>query len=139
MTAFSLLSFLLRFIGAVLVVLLTFNPTGYSYYHWVVASMDNTGFGPLHAFAGVVLLIGWTFLIGSTYRSLGAFGVLLAAAFIGTLVWLLADFQLINTASTTAVEWAALVSLAALLAIGMSWSHIRRRISGQIDVDDIDD
>jgi hypothetical protein len=27
------------------------------------------------------------------------------------------------------------ISLAVLLAIGMSWSHIRRRLSGQVDVD----
>jgi Family of unknown function (DUF6524) len=137
MTAFSLSSFLFRFFGAVLVVLLTFNPTGYSYYHWLIGSTQNSGLGALHAFAGVVLLIGWTVLIRSSYRSLGALGVLLAAAFIGTLVWLLADFELINTASSLAVTWAALVSLAALLAIGMSWSHIRKRISGQIDVDDL--
>ena len=26
-----------------------------------------------------------------------------------------------------------------LLATGMSWSHIRRRLTGQLDVDDVED
>jgi hypothetical protein len=29
--------------------------------------------------------------------------------------------------------------LAAIMATGMSWSHIRRRMSGQLDVDDVDE
>ncbi|MGB5773274.1 MAG: DUF6524 family protein [Sedimenticolaceae bacterium] len=32
-----------------------------------------------------------------------------------------------------------LVLLSAILAVGMSWSHIRRRLTGQIDVDEVDD
>ena len=137
MKTFTPFSFALRFFGAALVVLLTFNPSGYSYFDWVRAAIQGSGFGPQHAFAGVVLLIGWTILIRSTYRSLGAFGLLLASAFIGTLVWLLDAYHLIDADTTTAIGWIALVSLAALLAVGMSWSHIRRRLSGQVDVDDI--
>jgi len=26
-----------------------------------------------------------------------------------------------------------------ILAVGMSWSHIRRRLSGQADMDDVDE
>jgi hypothetical protein len=29
--------------------------------------------------------------------------------------------------------------LCLILAIGMSWSHVRRRLSGQVDADDVDD
>jgi hypothetical protein len=32
-----------------------------------------------------------------------------------------------------------LVALCGVLATGISWSHIRRRISGQVDVDEIDE
>jgi Family of unknown function (DUF6524) len=31
-----------------------------------------------------------------------------------------------------------LVILSLILAVGMSWSHIRRRMSGQVDVDEKD-
>ena len=139
MKKFSLLSFTFRFLGAALIVLSTFNPSGYSYFHWVSDSIQTSGpkFGAQHAFVGVVLLIGWTILIRSTLRSLGALGLLLAAAFIGTLVWLLTSYGLLDADSSTAIIWISLICLSALLALGMSWSHIRRRLSGQVDVDDI--
>ena len=38
------------------------------------------------ALAGILLLIGWTIYLRATARSLGAFGLILAAAFFGTLL-----------------------------------------------------
>ncbi|MEO1240160.1 MAG: DUF6524 family protein, partial [Pseudomonadota bacterium] len=35
--------------------------------------------------------------------------------------------------------WLGLVVLSIVLAIGLSWSIVRRRISGQADVDDVDE
>lgn len=141
MNKFNFLSFILRLAGAIALVLLTFNPTGYSYFHWVQDALasEGAGFGAEHAFCGVVILIGWTILIRSTFRALGALGLILAIAFIGTLVWLMTSYGVVKVESSTAITWAALISLAALLAIGMSWSHIRRRLTGQVDVDDVDD
>ena len=141
MNKFNFVSFALRFLGAAALVLLTYNPSGYSYFHWVQDAIgsDGPGFSAEYAFVGVVLLIGWTVLIRSTLRALGAFGLLLAAAFIGTLVWLMTSYGIFAAETSTAITWTALISLAALLAVGMSWSHIRRRLSGQVDVDDIGD
>ncbi|MGY6275950.1 DUF6524 family protein [Methylomonas sp. MgM2] len=137
MKSFTFFSFASRFVGSVLIVLLTFNPSGHSYYHWVSDAIGNSGFGPEHAFSGVVLLIGWFILIRSSYRSLGPIGLFLASAFIGTLVWLLDDYKLISADTNSAIGWTALISLSALLAIGMSWSHVRRRLSGQVDMDEV--
>jgi hypothetical protein len=36
------------------------------------------------------------------------------------------------------MAWVSMVCLALLLAIGMSWSHVRRRMTGQVDVDDVE-
>lgn len=141
MNKFNSISFLFRFLAAVAIVLLTYNPSSYSYFHWVqdALSSTGTGFGAEHAFSGVVILIGWVILMRSTLNSLGALGLFLASAFIGTFVWLMTSYGLFEVESTSAVTWTALISLSALLAIGMSWSHIRRRLSGQVDVDDISD
>lgn len=141
MKNFNFISFLLRFLGSAIVVLLTYNPSGYSYYHWVIEATEVTGpgFGAEHAFSGVLLLIGWTILLRSTLRSLGAIGLLLASAFIGTFFWLLTSYNLFDADSISSITWITLISLSALLAIGMSWSHIRRRLSGQVDIDDIGD
>ena len=41
--------------------------------------------------------------------------------------------------NVTLFSYIGLFILSAVLATGMSWSHIRRRISGQADMDDVDD
>ncbi|UCE76795.1 MAG: hypothetical protein JSU62_00775 [Gammaproteobacteria bacterium] len=127
---------LLRFLTAVVLVFTTYNPDGYSYIHWV---RDNLEEGlPLKVFAGVVLLIAWTVFIRATLRSLGAFGLLLAAAFFGALIWLIVYYGLVPADSMRALTYIGLVVLCGVLATGVSWSHIRRRITGQVDTDELD-
>ena len=134
---FDLGSFLLRFAGALVLVAATWNPTGYSYVHWLTDTLPRPG--PLVVLAGVVLLIGWVIYLRSTFRALGTIGLVLAAAFFGTLVWLLIDLGWVSTSSVSAVAWIVIVAVAAVMATGLSWSHIRRRLSGQQDVDDVDE
>lgn len=133
--------FFLRFLGALAVVFLTYNPTGYSYVGWIMPGGDfnSLEFGPVQALAGVVLLIGWVIFLRATQRSLGNLGLILAIALVATLVWLLLDYGLVKADSASAITWIVLVCVAAVMAIGMSWSHVRRVMSGQVDVDDVDD
>lgn len=128
---------LLRFLAAVVLVFATYNPTEYSYFHWARRTLPNMDV--VMIFAGVVLLIPWTIFLRATLRSLGAFGLLLAFAFFGTLLWLAVDQQLVSLDSTKAVTYLVLVVLSGVLATGVSWSHIRRRITGQADVDEVDE
>ena len=92
----------------------------------------------LKVFVGVVLLIGWTIYIRATRRSLGIIGMTLAMAFFATLLWLFVDWGLIPADSVRAVSYIVLFVMGAILATGMCWSHICRRISSQMDVDEID-
>ncbi len=140
MRSFSWKGFLVRFLFALVLVFATFNPSGYSYYHWVAAwigdaARDNTAF---LALAGVVLLIGWTILLRATLFSLGALGLILASAFFGVLLWLIVDVGLVPANSTTAITYLVLIALSGVLGTGVSWSHVRRRVSGQTDVDDVE-
>jgi len=125
-----------RFLLALVLVFATYNPSGYSYFHWGIKHISD--FSVLKLFAGVVLLIGWTMFIRATLISLGAFGIVLAAAFFGTLLWLVVDWGLVPADTVEAVSYLILVAASAVMATGMTWSHIRRRISGQIDVDETD-
>ncbi len=134
---FTWWEFFARVVLALLLVFATYNPTPYSYYDWAIAELPT--FSALKAFAGVVLLIGWTIFIRATVRSLGAFGVLLALAFFGTLFWLVTQWGLIPADSVTAITYIVLAIVGAVLGIGMSWSHIRRRLSGQADVDQVEE
>jgi len=128
---------LIRFLVAAVLVFTTYNPDGFSYFHWV---RDNLSEGlPLKAFAGVVLLIGWTVFIRATLRSLGPVGLFLALAFFGALVWLIVDAGIVSADSIKTLTYIVLVILCGVLATGMSWSHLRRRMSGQVDADDVDE
>lgn len=139
--SFGILDFAWRWALALFLVFATFNPSGHSYYHWVANALGAEGQGleALHYFLGVVLLAGWTIFLVATQRSLGTLGIVIMAALIGTGIWLLVDIGIIRANSTRAITWLSIVALATLLAVGMSWSHIWRRLSGQIDVDDTDD
>lgn len=135
---FSWGSFLWRGLMVAVLVLLTYNPTEFSFVHWVVESFEQRRAGAAQAFAGVVVLIGWIFLLRATYRSLGKLGMFLGAAFFGTLVWFLISLGVLEMGTENMITWVALVCLAGLLSVGLSWSHIRRRLTGQIDVDEVD-
>jgi Family of unknown function (DUF6524) len=65
-------------------------------------------------------------------------GVVLAAAFFAALIWLFVSWGWISLSNTGALTWIALLLLSLVLAAGMSWSHIRRRLTGQADVDEVD-
>lgn len=132
---FTASGFLLRLFVALVLVLSTYNPSGYSYFHWV----SRSELSPWMALAGILLLIGWTIYLRATSSSLGLFGLLLAAAFFGTLLWLVIDLGLVRANSMKAMAWIIEVILSGILAVGISWSHIRRRVTGQVDVDDVED
>ncbi len=133
---FTALSFLWRLIGVLILVLATYNPTQYAYYHWVRVAIIEGNIGPQHFFVGALVLTGWTILVVATRSSLGSVGVALGAALIGTGAWLLIDLGILHADSLISVTWIALVCLAGLLSIGLSWSHIWRRITGQVDITD---
>lgn len=133
---FNALSLLWRFLFASALVLATYNPEGLSVFHWIRQALAEDNLGPEHFFVGSLLAIGWAILVAATWRSLEPLGMVLAAAAIGTLVWLLVDLGLIGAGSRTQIAWILLVCLSMLLTIGLSWSHIWRRLTGQFEVDD---
>ncbi len=137
--SFAAIDFLWRVLAALVLVLVTFNPAGYSYVHWVKEAFQADGLAAVHFFVGVILLVGWTIFIVATARSLGTLGTVLSAALIGTGIWLLTDIGIIHADSANTIIWLVLIALAILLAIGLSWAHIWRRLSGQFEVDDNDD
>jgi hypothetical protein len=126
----------LRFLFALALVCLTWNPTRFNYVEWTLAQYKTMG--PLVAFAGIVLLMGWIFFVRTTARSLGVLGIVLCTGLAVVVLWILFFYNVVSTASTQLIEWIVLVLLSAILAAGMSWAHIRARWSGQATVDEVD-
>jgi len=125
-----------RFVFAFLLVCLTWNPTRYNYVEWAIAQWSNLM--PLVVFAGLVLLAGWIYYLRVTARALGVLGIMLSLALSGTVIWILFYYNVVSTQSTTLISWLALILFSFILAMGMSWSHLSRSWSGQVEVDDKD-
>lgn len=130
---FTALSFLWRFAASLGLVLATYNPSGYSFFHWV---RNSEAVGPEHFVVGVIVIIGWVILIAATKRSLDTLGMVLGILLLAGLVWLLIDLGALSLDSVSNITWVLLVCIALLLAIGLCWSHIWRRLTGQFEVDD---
>jgi len=127
----SVSRFLLRWIGALVLVIGTVNPTGYSYYHWIQErTAENL---PIKLIVGVAILIGFVMYLRATWEALGLLGISLAIAFLFAVVWWLIDAQLLDPKEPRVIAWIVLVTIATVMAIGMSWSFVRRKISGQLD------
>ena len=137
---FNFLSFVWRFVSSTILVVATYNPTPYSYWAWLntARTAEPSALGPEHFVVGVVLLIGWVILLAATQRSLGFLGLMLGGALLGGVVWLLVDIGLLNVNDMGTATWIGLFCISILLAVGLSWSHVWRRLTGQFEVDDGD-
>lgn len=94
---------------------------------------------PFLVLTGVTLLIGWSIFLGATFRSLEAIGIILGAALLGAILWVFISYGILSLDNPSAVGWVVLTMVAILLSIGVSWSHIKRRLTGQLDVDDVEE
>jgi len=130
-----------RTLAALVLVFATYNPDGMSYYHWAIAPLlghtPSSGSAPVKFLAGVALLTGWVIFLNATRRSIGVAGAVLVLAISGGLVWLLVDSGIVSAHSSRGITYVVEVCTAILLAVGMSWSHLSRSLTGQLDTDEV--
>src|SRR5215471_11960148 len=135
---------LVRFLVSLVLVYATFNPEGYSFFDWAVRPLwggELAAAGqqvPLKLLAALLLIGTWCFFLRTTKRSIGWRGALLVLAIAAVFIWLLVDWHLLQPTSNRAITHLTLFAFAIVLTLGMSWSHLSRRMSGQVDTDDID-
>jgi len=131
------MGFFVRWIFAFVLLVATYNPTEWNYVRW---SMQNAETNlSVAVLLGLILFIGYVIYLRATFRSIGVFGMILILAVVGTIVWVLFDQGVISLNDPTVNTWIAIFALSLVLAIGLSWSIVRRRLTGQTDVDDIDE
>ncbi|MGH1423376.1 MAG: DUF6524 family protein [Pseudooceanicola sp.] len=131
------MGFILRWLAAFLLLAATFNPGKYNYIGWSQANWPDAM--PLILFLGLLLFTGYIIFLRATLRSIGIFGMALILALVGTLGWVLVDYGILSLSNPKLNTWLGLFALSLVLGTGLSWSLVRRRLSGQADVDDIDD
>lgn len=128
---FSLRGAFVRILLALVLVLGTFNPTGYSLIHWIAE--PPVAVTPGKAVAVLLLAIGWIACLRTAFIALGKGGLLLGVALFATLVWFLVDRDLL-TLNGSGIVWTTLVVVGVLLGVGLSWSLLRAKATGQIEV-----
>ena len=144
-TEFNWIGLLGRFLMAVVLVAATYNPEGYSFFHWALLPLyksppTDLTFGalnPLKILAGIALFAGWIVFLQATRRSLGGKGIFLAVALFGGIIWVLIDWNVFSPRGSKAISYLILTVIALVLTTGMSWSHVTRRLSGQVDTDEV--
>jgi hypothetical protein len=131
------MGFVIRWIFAFVLLAATYNPTDWNYVRWAQANAETNL--SLTVLFGLILLVGYIIYLRATLRSIGIFGMILILAVVGTLIWVLFDQGVISLADPSVNTWIGIFALSVVLAIGLSWSIVRRRLTGQTDVDDIDE
>ena len=131
------MGFSLRWLFAFVLLAATYNPTEYNFVRWAMGNYQQML--SICVLGGLILLVGYIIYVRATLRSIGLFGMLLVLAVAGTMIWVLFDQGLIDLANPTFNTWLAIVILSLVLAIGLSWSIVRRKLSGQLDVDDVEE
>lgn len=131
------MGFIIRWLCALALLTVTFNPTDYNYITWLrdYGQMNMS----IAALLGLLLFIGYVIYLRATLRSIGGFGMFLVLAVVGAGLWVLFDYGMLSLDNKNLNVWLGLLALSFVLGIGLSWSIVRRAVSGQADMDDVEE
>jgi hypothetical protein len=130
------MGFLIRWISALVLLVITYNPSFWSYSTWVGANYTENL--PVAVLVGLILIAGYLVFLRATLNSIGIVGMVLILALVGALLWVLFSQGLLTFGNYTFNAWVVIIALSLVLAVGMYWSVLWRRMSGQVDVDEVD-
>ena len=131
------MAFMIRWLIAFVLLAVTWNPTQYNFTHW--ATQNWSAQLPLTVFGALLLGVVYIIYGRATLRSIGPLGMALVAAVFGALIWVLIDWGVLATGNSMINQWLGIIAASLVLGIGLSWSIFRRKISGQVDVDDVEE
>ncbi|SFS40908.1 hypothetical protein SAMN04488040_0223 [Sulfitobacter marinus] len=131
------MGFIIRWLCALVLLTVTFNPTQYNYITWLreYGQMNMS----IAVLLGLLLFIAYVIYLRATLRSIGGFGMFLVLAVVGAGLWVLFDFGILSLDNKGLNVWLGLLALSFVLGIGLSWSIVRRALSGQADMDDVEE
>ena len=128
-----------RFLLVAVLVLLTYNIWGYSYYHWLLPfeGFDSPA-GALKVLAGIILAVLYIALGWATWRAKGPVGIGLLLLVIGGFIYVAWANGLIDFQNPHVGTVLAQIIVVLALTIGSVWSILWRRWTGHIRVEDAD-
>ncbi len=127
---------LTRILVAAVVVFGTYNPSGKSVYHWIMAQPDKSDAWVI--LAGIVVILLNLALLIAAWKALGFLGTTIVLILFAALVYL--SFQEAWVGSNSdSVQWLALILYSLYLGVGLAGAILWRRATGQVVVEDSDD
>lgn len=130
------MGFFIRWISAFILLVVTYNPSFWSYSTWVGANYTTNL--PVAVLLGLVLIAGYLVFLRATLNSIGIVGMVLILGLVGALLWVLFSQGLLTFGNYAFNAWVVIIALSLVLSVGMYWSVLWRRMSGQVDVDEVD-
>lgn len=132
-----MMGFFMRWLAAFVLLASTYNPTQWNYVRWIEANYGAQL--PLAVLMGLLLTVAYVIYLRATLRSIGSFGMMMVIAILAALIWVLIDWGVLTLDNPDLNLWLGIFVLSFVLGIGLSWSLVRRRLTGQADVDDLDE
>ncbi len=131
-----IMGILLRWLGAFLLLAAIFNPTQWNYATWAREAWGQQT--PLIVFTGLILAVIVMVYLVATLRSIGIVGAIVIAAVFAAGLWVLTDWGVLGLSNSALNIWLGILVLSLILGIGLSWSILRQRLSGQQTTDEVD-
>ena len=114
-----------------LVVFSAYNPSGTSYYHWATATPGLTS---TQIAVGILVLTGIVTILRMAFLSTGYLGIAALTLTILMSIVLGAGLDLFELEDMTFSTYAIEIVISLVLGMGLSWSFIQRRLSGERDI-----
>ena len=126
-----------RILVAAAIVFATYNPTGYSVYHWVANNENPTDAWVI--LGAIVALLANFALVVAAWKALGPVGTIIVLVLFAALVYLSFQEGWVDSGNNASVQWLGLILYSGFLGIGLSGAIIWRRATGQIVTDEAGD
>ena len=124
MTVIALLG---RVLACFALVFATSNPSGHDYLSWIHGDATLAA----KALVGAGLSILYILFARIAWLSLGPVGLAATITILLSGIFALSELDAVNLASGTTRDYLGLMLMSLLLATGMTWSLIKRRVTGQ--------
>jgi len=127
---FTFNRFLKRWGIAALVIFGTYNPSGHSYFHWVL--QPDSGFLSIKVFVGIVIVMMVSTATMIMWFSIGPAGIGSVIAMMATGTLAMWEYGLLDHIQPSFYPYYVLAAASLLYGIGLSWSHVDPQVPRRI-------
>ncbi|MBI1321191.1 MAG: hypothetical protein GC168_19875 [Candidatus Hydrogenedens sp.] len=115
--------FMSRWLFGFFLIASTYNPSGYSYFHWLTS--NDGSFLSLKIAVGLVFVWIYVALWPMVYTGIGPVGIFNTIAWSTAFSLVLWDYGLLDYVSPSFYPYGVIATIATVIAIGLAFSHLQ--------------